>query len=181
MPRRLAIGAILCVMAGVASAPARAASAVEVRARDSLTANATLRGTMTFTVPPAWKRSRSSGVYTARFVQQREGDCRVEIDFSIRGKATKRTPEQQADIGSEPLEKGARRDGVYLIGWSGPATLYGIAVVRVEKHRYGHLRTFATFKGSGCRPENTNIDENLLAPLVRALRTSRSALRVETA
>jgi hypothetical protein len=174
-------GLVACLLA---AAGAGAATTTEVRSGDSLTAHETLRGSMRFRTPPAWRVTPKSGVDTARFEVEGARDCAIEVSASIRGKATRRSAIEQARaaVGSHPAAAGRRAGGVYRVGRTEPSAtatswLYGIAVVRVARRRFGQLRIFASFSGPDCSTEAAP-GGDVTTAMTTVLRKARSHLRV---
>jgi hypothetical protein len=161
------------------SASADAAATTTVRSREILTQNQTLRGSMSFATPSAWRTTHESGVYTARFTTGDAAQCDIEISASIRGKATRRSAAAQAHaaIGDDAFAAGRRRGGVYRVGRSAPSWLYGIAVVRVQRRRFGQLRIFASFSGPDCAAAAAP-DGSVTSAMANVLHHATSHLRV---
>jgi len=173
----------LLLLALIPTSAALAATQTTVRTRAGLTARETLRGDVRFRTPAAWDTDPKSGVYTARFTREAASGCEVRLNASIRGKATTRSPAGQVTdaVGTAPLARGTRSGGRYGLRETagadgGEGVLYGIAVIRAAPRRYGQLRVFAAFAGTGCSAEvrrGATADE-----VERVLRTARSWLRV---
>ena len=181
---RAAVGLAACVLAATA-ASASAATTTDVRSRSGLSAVEILGGSMRFTTPAAWHVTPKSGVYTARFTVDGGPQCTIEVNASIRGKGTRQTAIQQARHAIlNPVVAGRRAGGVYRVGPTEPpragssrSWLYGIAVVRVARRRFGQLRIFASFAGADCSAQAAP-DGAVTKAMAKVLRRARSHLRV---
>lgn len=148
------IGLVACLLAATT---ASAATTTTVRSRAGLTTRETLRGTMTFKTPAAWRATPKSGVYTAYFSVDAGPQCTVEISAYIGAKATRRTAKQQVvrSPGANPAASGRRAGGFYSVGRAEPSPaatswLHGVAVIRVARRRFASLRMFTSFSGADC-------------------------------
>jgi hypothetical protein len=175
------IGLVACLLAVPA---ASAATTTTLTARAGLTQRETLRGTMRFKTPAAWRATATSGIYTARFEVRIGARCAVESYAYIGGKATRRTAKQQVirSAGANPVASGRRADGFYAVGRvepspAGRSWLHGVAVIRVARRRFAWLRMFTSFAGADCSaaaaPEGA-----ITKAMTRVVRDAKARLRV---
>jgi hypothetical protein len=154
--RSRAIAAI-GLAASLLAATTASAATTTIRSKAGLTPRETLRGSMSFKTPAAWRVTPESGVYTARFRVDAGPQCTVEITAYIGGKATRRTARQQVvrSRGANPAASGPRAGGFFSVGRVEPSPaarswLPAVAVIRVARRRFAWLRIFTSFAGADC-------------------------------
>jgi len=136
---------------------ASAMTTTTLRSKAGFPPHQTLRGSMSFKTPAAWRVTPKSGVYTAYFNVDAGPQCTVEIYAHVGAKATRRTLKQQVvrSSGANPAAAGRRAGGFYSVGRVEPSPaakswLHGVAVIRVARHRFAWLRMFTSFAGADC-------------------------------
>ena len=106
-----------------------------------------------------WKRTSHDGAVTAKFSEQADAGCSAVVHVSVRATISAQTAQERARRVTSPghgvaLLADAPRPGGWLrvqqLRGAPPASapdIYGIAIVRVARHRYADVRAFAWFTG----------------------------------
>ena len=116
-----------------------------------------LAGRVLVTTPDAWDHISHDGAPTARFHVPAAGGCAPVVHVSVRAVVTRESAKDRArrvtSGGVAVLVDGARPGGWLRVQQlrGGPhaqgAQLYGIAIVRVGRHRWADVRAFGWFPG----------------------------------
>ncbi|MCW3001167.1 MAG: hypothetical protein JWQ20_465, partial [Conexibacter sp.] len=122
-----------------------------------------VRGSVTIETPTTMQRDSHDGALTARFTSHVSGACTARVQVSNRAVATRSGAAAQAAASTgfrtSALGQGRRRDGAWALVEqevldpqlrqpTGAQQLYGIAVVRLARHRWLHVRAFVTYAGT---------------------------------
>ena len=156
---------MLAIVGALAVAPAAAGAAAPRITRISLGAERVdgaggegLRGRALIETPRSWRHINRDAAPTAHFTARSGAGCAAKVDVSGRAVATRASARAQARqatrspaavIGEGSRPRGAWR-AVQLAPsqdrtGESPPDVYGIAVVRIARRRFVHVRAFALF------------------------------------
>ena len=157
--------ATTAIVAALAAVPAAAGAAAPRITRIWLggehvdgTSDEGLQGRVLITTPRSWRHINRDAAPTAHFTARSGAGCAVKVDVSARAVATREGARAQARRSTRPLAAvlgdGSRPRGAWRNvqlapsqddAGESPPEMYGIAVIRIARRRFVHVRAFALF------------------------------------
>jgi hypothetical protein len=189
MPSRLLIAALVALPLASASVAHASSGTHATRiglVRELIDGSAgkeRLVGRVVVSTAPAFHRVSPNGAPTAKFTVAPSGGCRARIEISVRAVASHQSAKQRAHrVTSTDRFIDVPRAGGWLAvaplrGGMIGAQVYGIAVVRVARHRWADVRAYGWF--TGCTGEQIRSGE-ATTDLEATLKTADVQARVKT-